>query len=457
MNIKEVFSNVKINEKGDIAYNSTTNKYLDILFNTELLTKQKKAVDITFLNSDSEYDRLFAMFIRDVRNGLGRRDLGRDLLKITKETPSNIIEIGRADDVFYIGLDLVRKTGEKDNEYFSYLRDVLENKDHKFHFNVTKWLPKLNRPKIEGKRFALNKDDVKVFRDSFPYKMSEKDYRKITKNTKTIESKILNNEEIKYETVPSLAMLRYSNRFSNVDSKRFEEYLENVKNGKSKINVTTTNVYDIMRYYTNDKINSEQADILFNAVKKVELPKIITVLDNSGSMYDDNNSYLKARAIAHYVSKNSSYMNNHIITFSSYPSLLELSDNYEEDCKILSSFRDVSNTRFDNVMKLLAKANDDLPDYILVLSDMEFDSGSHQAKGEAMDILKKYNPNLKIIWWNFNTRNTTAPETDNYGNFFLSGYNPMLLSLLEHGMDANAFLNKIINDYKEKVKDIVKL
>ena len=77
-------------------------------------------------------------------------------------------------------------------------------------------------------------------------------------------------------------------------------------------------------------------------------------------------------------------------------------------------------------------------------------------KDEAMKILKTYNPNLRIIWWNFNTRRTTFPETDKYGNIFLGGYNPTLLKFLEVGFDGQQLIDNIIENYKLKMKDIIK-
>jgi hypothetical protein len=62
---------------------------------------------------------------------------------------------------------------------------------------------------------------------------------------------------------------------------------------------------------------------------------------------------------------------------------------------------------------------------------MEFDCGSSMSTLETMQYFKKLGVNTKIIWWNFNSRNTTCPETDKYGNIFLSGYNPMLLKFFQ--------------------------
>lgn len=53
----------------------------------------------------------------------------------------------------------------------------------------------------------------------------------------------------------------------------------------------------------------------------------------------------------------------------------------------------------------------------------------------------------KIVWWNFNTRATTTPETDEYGNIFFSGYNPMLLKFLKVEFDGTKFLDTLLDEY----------
>ena len=111
---------------------------------------------------------------------------------------------------------------------------------------------------------------------------------------------------------------------------------------------------------------------------------------------------------------------------------------------------DCSNTDFGKVMKLLQKL-DKYPEYLIVLSDMEFDCGSNQTKKETMELFKKHGANTRIIWWNFNDRNKTIPEFDEYGNIYLSGYNIQMLKLLENKFDMTAYVDKILEDYKKKI------
>ena len=89
--------------------------------------------------------------------------------------------------------------------------------------------------------------------------------------------------------------------------------------------------------------------------------------------------------------------------------------------------------------------------YLIVLTDMEFDYGSSNSKERTMKIFKEHGANTKIIWWNFNDRNKTVPEFDEYGNIYLSGYNLQILKLLENKFDMSTYIDKILEDYRKKV------
>ena len=447
MNLKNAFNETKT-ENGDIAYNSSLNKYIDLIFKLVQYRKNPNLINIT-LNSKNEYDKWFARVIRDCRYGFGEREVGRNLLEQIKETPINVFNIGRADDIFELGYRLVKSRKDlKGGEYWKYLYIKLNStkKNDIENYNIRKWMPRER---------GGNKDKVKAFRKAF--ELSPKQYRKAISNNDTVEAILSRKDKVEdYEKVPSLAMLKHFNSFIKTDKENFENYLESVRKGVKKMNTGTMTPYDIALKYEKGELNGNDCDLIFKQLPKIDFGKIIPIVDNSGSMYDSEKSYLKARAIGHYVAKNSSYMNNHIITFSSSPKLLELGNDYDSDMRILNNFNDISNTNFGKVMNLLSRVTEDLPDYLLVLSDMQFNEGSSLSKREAMKILQQRNPNLRIIWWNFNTRRVTFPETDKYGNIFLGGYNPLLLKFLEVGFNGQELIDNIINEYKEKMKNIIK-
>ena len=121
--------------------------------------------------------------------------------------------------------------------------------------------------------------------------------------------------------IPSLAMIKYFNTFKRHEetSARFEKYLESVQKGEKKMNVSTTNVYDI--YKNRHKIDPDL--FFFSQLEKVK-GNWLPIVDTSGSMQDNNDSFGKAISIGHYLGKTSTYMPNHVVSFSSHPQLIEL-------------------------------------------------------------------------------------------------------------------------------------
>ena len=113
---------------------------------------------------------------------------------------------------------------------------------------------------------------------------------------------------------------------------------------------------------------------------------------------------------------------------------------------------DCSNTDFGKVMELLSHLDGNMPEYLVVLSDMEFDRGSSKSKDETMRLFKSKGYTTKIVWWNLNSRNTTSPEMDDSGNIFLSGYNPMLLKFPQAGFDGNKFLYTLLREYAKCIE-----
>jgi hypothetical protein len=97
--LEELFS-MKLTENGDVAFDkvSFNNPNLNTLFGTEYYQNHLNEVTI----GDTPKDRLFSMFIRDPRFGLGKRDLGRRLMKLSNVSLENVVKAGRFDDVFAV-------------------------------------------------------------------------------------------------------------------------------------------------------------------------------------------------------------------------------------------------------------------------------------------------------------------------------------------------------------------
>lgn len=449
MTLEEIFS-AKLTENGDLAFTKVSdNKLLNILFMTEYYQKHLNEVPML---EDSELNQLFAMFIRDPRFGLGRRDLGRRLMSMTQVAIDDIIKAGRVDDVFFIEYD--------DINNFAIVLDYLKTEIEKGNELVKKWMP----------RYSSKRRDLARMIASY-WGMNKQQYGHFVK-CNTTENKLSRHtyDDIEFEHVPSLAMVKYAHAFATKPetAKRYAQYLQDVRAGKKDLKVSTTTVYDI--YKNRAKID---ADLFFSKLEKIS-GSWIPIIDSSGSMQNGNDSFGKALAIGHYLAKCSTYCPNKVVSFSSHPQLLTLgvendikgggwySRNFRQDLSKCSSTYekeiasmitgDCSDTDFGAVMDLLANLDGNMPEYLVVLSDMEFDCGSSMSKDATMRLFKEKGYTTKIVWWNLNAYHTTAPEMDNHGNIFLSGYNPMLLKYLEAGFDGEKFLYKLLAEYAKTIQ-----
>jgi hypothetical protein len=335
-----------------------------------------------------------------------------------------VVKAGRFDDLFL--------SGTTKDEWIDYLF----NEVHKGNELAKKWMPRYSSKHIMiARKFAemlgLNKQQ----------------YGKLIKGH-TVENQMSrqNWEDIDFEHVPSLAAIKYAKAFERHESERYRQYLADVKAGKKESHIATTTVYDI---YKNR--HSIDADLFYSKMEKIS-GSWIPIIDVSGSMMDLNDSIGKALSIGKYLSDCSTYCPNQFMTFSDRPQLVEQKGmSYNSILDNIAHADWGCSTNFGAVMDILRNLKKDFPEYIVVLSDMEFNEGSKKSKDTTMQYFKEIGANTKIIWWNLNSRNTTCPETDNYGNIFISGYNPMLLKYLEVGFDGKQFLNKLLREYAKNI------
>ena len=454
----------KRTENGDKAYKSTGNNLTDLFFMTPYFEKHLDEVSI----GTSEREKLFSMYIRDPRFGLGKRDLGRKLMELSQVSPMNVVLAGRFDDLWHIPTD----------ENLEILKTCAYGKNEL----AKKWLPRLT-----GKDKKVAKALCKM------WGLTEKEYRQLIKAETTTEYKLsyatkksvitpLEDlfesgmyehplvDTIDFEKVPSLAMNKYIHAFSTrEDTKdRFAAYINAVKENKAKVNVNTSNVHDAYKVANKNASNNESdaRDVIANKIVDNETLGVemnaIVILDTSGSMYSGwgepdytnaNDIGVKAMSVAYALSIKSTYAPNQLISFSSKPQLLTIMGKTLKEKYHSMYTGDCSNTDFGAVMELL-KGLKKYPEYIIVMSDMEFDYGSRQSKEQTMRLFKEYGANTKLIWWNFNDRNKTTPEFDEYGNIFLSGYNLQILKLLENKFDMTTLIDKILEKYKKDIATI---
>jgi hypothetical protein len=433
--LERLFSDITTTENGDITYKSTGDKMIDILFTTDYLGGHLDEVPNL---GTSEEQKLFAMFIRDPRLGLGRRDLGRTMLYNAGASFDQIQFAGRADDIWASPL-----MHADEDQFYAFVDEIKQRIDSNDEFKelYKKWLPRYSSKNLMVAREIAHH-----------WGMNKQQYGHYVKCDRTVEQLMSRKrfEDIVFEHVPSLAALKYSKAFAKKQPERYNEYLEKLRSGEATLHVTTTNCYDI---YRNKNIDQE---LFFSKyLERLNLTgSWIPIVDTSGSM-SRGDSIGKALSIGYTLSRTSTYAPNEFLTFSDWPELIKVEGNFSSDMYSMSRANWDNSTNLSAVMDLLRGLKNDFPEWLVILSDMQFNVGSRQSTQELMRYFRQIGAPTKIVWWNFRCK--TAPEKTDDGNIFLSGYSPELLSYLQCGFDGKKFLETLLLNYKEVYESYNKL
>lgn len=453
---RESVRKAAVTENGMPAHTSSTDACLD-LFGTLGSARgwEEKHILGAFTRALAE-DPLLAMKIlfwaRDIRKGAGERRVFRVCLDYLNNNHREYLdknihlvpEFGRWDDLFELNNDLV----------LFEIKKALENKNGL----VSKWLPRKNA--FANKvRNALG--------------LTPKAYRKLIVGlSNTVEQLMCAGEwdKIEYSHVPSQAMLKYRTAFFKHDSERFQEFLDNVKAGKTKINAGAMFPYQLY-----DAVASAHN---VNSVGAVEaqwaaLPnflegsaeRVLPVCDVSGSM--SNTAYSSVTPMSVSVSlglyiseRNLGIFKDAFITFSTKPSIQYLKGNLVSRCLQLRKAHWEMNTDLEATFKMLLDAAtknqvapEDMPTMLLIISDMQFDRCVNKPKAAATGMIRKmykkagYNV-PKLVFWNVNARVDQMPVLEDEGNTaIVSGCSPSILKSVLSGevLDPVRLMLKTVN------------
>ena len=463
LNLLKKQANKTYTENGAVTYRTTMSDCLDLFAR---IGAMRNAYDEDIIdcfsrayieNPDIAMKILF--YARDIRGGLGERRVFRVIMNwlagFNKESVvkniEQIAEFGRFDDVVEL-LD----TG-CDGSALEYIRKqlsidltALENGG-----NVSllaKWLPSVNASNAETVRKAK-----KVAR---ALNMTDAQYRKalskLRAQIKIIENNLREKDySFDYSKQPSKAMFKYRQAFIRNDNERYMEFLNKVEKGEAKLNAKTLMPYDIIAPILdrrNFTIEQRKAiNISWNALEDfADGRNALAVVDGSGSMYWGGTPIPEAVAISlgiYFAERNTGAFKNHFITFSSSPQLVEIKGKDIVDKTVYcEGFNEISNTNIQRVFELLldvALANklpqEDLPETLYIISDMEFDycaDGADITNFEyAKQLYTKFGYNLpQVVFWNVQSRNEQVPVTMNeQGVVLVSGCTPRLFSMVASG------------------------
>jgi hypothetical protein len=449
-------TNDSLTENGMITNSSSLNHCVNLFFQIGAMRGQDKPRLINAFTKAFGENPLTAMkllfWARDVRGGAGERQIFRDIIGYLANNRRDVLgknlnlisEFGRWDDLLVlVGTPL-------ETEALELFANAIKSKNGL----ASKWAPRPNVSNREKKRWAS------ALRNHLG--LSPKEYRKLlVENSNTVEQLMCANEwsAIEYSKLPSKAMSDLMKAFSKHDKERFGAYLESVNKGETKINAGAVYPYDIVKNLRfGDKSGANaQWNALPNYLEGSK-ERFLPVVDVSGSMNcaAGNNPNVTCMDVAVslglYISeRNVGPFKDAFVTFSSDPELQVLSGNLQERFNQLQTSEWGMSTNVESVFRLiLEKAKDsdvfeeEMPTMILIMSDMEFNSGtrgnwslSAQQMFERMYAEAGYKM-PKVVYWNIHSRQDNFPvHFDKVGTCLVSGFSPSLLTNLLSGKDMS--------------------
>ena len=477
LNGMKAASNYTLTENGGITHKTTNSDLLDMFaMGAAMRNRSDEDVILMFKKAFAENAELamkMLFYIRDVRGGQGERRFFRvvirymannkDMRESIRKNIENIAEYGRWDDLYaLVGTPL-------EQDMFAFMkRQLALDLECKTPSLLAKWMKSENASSAETKRLA---DKTRRYMG-----MNHKEYRKMLSimraRINVLEVLMSANrwDEIEFDKIPSKAGLIYKNAFARRDiiKAKYEKF---AKDENTKVNAGTLYPYEVVEkaiqlmggYYSYGRnIALDNTDRLminkywdnltdFFAGAKLDA---LCMIDTSGSM--SGTPINVATALGMYCAeRNQGPWHNHYISFSSRPQLIETAGvDFCDKVQRIVATNLCENTNieaaFDMVLNTAVRTGATLPEYMIVISDMEFDtatgngwrrSGSSMCTANAETVMetieRKFNAAgyhmPKLIYWNVDARQANIPMIGNHYVSYVSGFSPSIFKSILTG------------------------
>ena len=483
--------NKKLTENGAVGYETTGKSLVDLNFAVASLRNEtEKKIINRFIHAFYE-DKVLAMkwlfFLRDIRGGLGERRTFRIIIQYLSENfpdmISNLVELmaeyGRFDDLLCLfGTPVEEKV-------LTVLKVQLEEDVQNMENNnpvslCAKWMPSNNTSSKDSRTMAAKLQQF--------LGLTAKQYRKLLVSLRSYlhvtEVYMSSNhwDEIDYTKVNAKANILYRNAFLLHDEERRKNYLEAVQNNHATIQAGVLMPHEIVTRYTlregwNIQVAPEDTSLealwsnLPDVVEGAE--NILCVVDGSGSMLcpvgNGNTTALHvSNALGIYFAERmGGAYHNKYITFSSSPKYVDLSSckTLKEKLTLAFSNNDCTNTNIEATFRLVLETalknhlrQEELPQTILVISDMEFDAAVQRHNMDTLfDTIKykfsRYGYKMpKLVFWNVNSRTNVIPVRENeLGVGLVSGFSVNVCNMvLSNELNPFASLKRILSSDRYK-------
>lgn len=481
-------TNFTTTENGAVSHRTTCSDLYDMFAMGAAMRKRSDEDVILMWRKAYAEDPLYALkclfYIRDAREGQGERRFFRLCINdLAKQDPDavlrNIISIpffGRWDDLYAL-VDTPLQ-----DDAMKVIKAQLEiDVASETPSLLAKWMKSENTSSAESRRLG------RITREYLG--MSHKQYRKTLSILRTrinvLEKLMSENrwDEIQFDKIPSKAGLKYRNAFARHDLEREKAgektYAEFAKDESTTVNAGTLYPYEVVDKATKVWTRKGWYDYQLPPMDDTQRLMVnkywdnltdyfngatfngIAVVDTSGSMTGSSASCPINVAISlgmYCAEKAKGPFAGHYISFASRPQLIPV-EGVDFCDKVMRIYKTnlCDNTNIEAVFDLILNnalkynmSRDDLPQNIIIISDMEFDCGvgnyhwgylPEDSKRETLTLMecirKKWNsygydlPHL--IYWNVDARQNNIPMLDDGPVSYVSGMSPTIFETIMSG------------------------
>jgi hypothetical protein len=419
---------------------------------------------VTSFVENADLTMRMLQWVRDIREGAGERATFRNLLSALESTDPTLAgklmhkipALGRWDDLF------AYKDATNRNQAFALIAEALQAKNGL----AAKWMPRKGPIAVELTRYLG---------------LSPKAYRKLIVGlTNVVETQMCSKEwdAINFSHVPSVASARYQKAFGRNAKESYSAYIAELKkpqaerDPKVKINAGAVYPYDVVKSVIkgNKAVADEQWKALPNYIGDAKVLPMVDVSGSMGSLHYSTGSALQPIDIAvslglYCADKNTGAFKDLFLTFSERPEMLHLKGTLSQKMEQMSRSNWDMNTNlhaaFDEILEIAVKgkvAQEDMPDMMLILSDMQFDVCTEYDDSAMQMIKRKYKDAgydlPKIVFWNlsmYGKENGNTPvKFDKNGTALVSGFSPSIMkSVLANDLEDytpyNVMLKTLMN------------
>lgn len=479
MNGLQNASNYTVTENGALAHKTTRSAVYDMFALGGAYRKRNDEDCILLFKNALEENETLALkclfYLRDCRGGQGERRFFRVCYKWLAQKHANVArrnfelisEYGRYDDVIYtlIGTPL-------ENDALEFIKNQLAlDLECKTPSLLAKWLPSENASAVKTKKMG------NIIREYLG--MTHREYRKtlsiLRERINLLERLMSANrwDEIEFDKIPSKAGLIYKNAFARRDiiAKKYEAF---AKSEDTKVNASTLYPYDVVHkavegtrgwgYSFRDMSATDRA-----MVEKYweNLPdylegkpcKMMCVVDTSGSMTGSEASAPINVAIGlgmYCAERIGGPFKNHYISFSSRPQLIKIEGvDFVDKVRRIYKTNLCENTDLVKTFRMLKEIAltakpEDIPETIVVISDMQIDCGSRfygSNVATEMESMRREWEKAglkmpKLVYWNVEARGAANFLDDGPNVTYVSGCSPVIFQQVISGVTGYELMLK---------------